>query len=455
MDRAQARKLQPWFLRSFFLEAFKQIGGDARRREGDRYELPHVPAMLREADRRISDTRKPVLRRYDRICFDKREIHVHGAPDADLVHPAHPLMAALIDAILIDDRVLLKQGAVLVNPADPGEEPSLLLILEHTIREGTGGDARTLSQRLQFVWAKADGTMRAADAAPHLGLDPLEEADRPLLKQLLDEAWLKTDLESRAIAHAVKMLVPQHHEEVKSRRIERLDKIHDAVRARLTHEINYLGQRAARLDDQVAAGKQPRIQPENLRKRAEELAARLDAREREIESQRHIVSATPIVRGGALVIPMGLLARLRGQPLPASFTADAAARAEIERRAMAAVIAAEEARGCGVTDVSAEKCGWDVTAQPPIIDGVLPEARHIEVKGRVSGADVVTVSRNEICTALNQGEKFWLAIVLVDGDAIDGPHYVHQPFAQEPEPGVASINYEVAKLLARAEQSCP
>jgi len=453
MDRAQARKLQPYFLRSFFLQAFRRIGGDARRREGDRYEIPHVPASLRETDRRISHSRKPVLTRYERICFDKQEIHLHGRPDADLVHPAHPLMAALIDTLLVKDRRLLKQGAILVDPADPGDQPSLLLILEHSVREGGGQDAHTLSQRLQFVWADAQGTMRAADAAPHLGLTPLADSDRPLLAALLDESWLRSNLEARAIAHAATILVPEHHEEVRRRRIERLDKVHAAVRERLTREINYLGQRAAQLDLQVAAGRQPRIQPDNLRKRAEELAARLQARERELESQRHIVSATPVVLGGALVIPAGLLARLRGQPLPAAFTADAAARAAIEQRAMQAVIAAERARGHIVTDVSAEKCGWDITAQPPIADGVLPEARHIEVKGRAKGADVITVTCNEICTALNQGDKFWLAIVLVDGDTVDGPHYVHRPFAQEPEPGTASVNYRIDSLLARAESA--
>ena len=453
MDRAEARKLQPYFLRSFFLEGFKREGGDARRREGDRFEIPHVPAALRETDRRISDSRKPLLTRYARICFDKREIHVHGAPDADLVHPAHPLMAALIDTILTKDRPLLKRGAVLVDPADPGDKPSLLLILEHSVREGGGKDAHTVSQRLQFVWAGADGSMRAADAAPHLGLEPLAETNRALLAGLMEEPWLRTDLEQRAITHAASVLVPEHYDEIKRRRLERLDKIHAAVRERLIREINYLGARAAQLDLQVSAGRQPRIQPDNLRKRAEELDARLKAREREIESQRHIVSATPVVLGGALVIPAGLLAKLRGKPLPAAFTADAAARAAIERRAMDAVIAAEKSRGCMVTDVSAEKCGWDITAQPPIVDGILPEARHIEVKGRAKGADVITVTRNEICTALNQGDKFSLAIVLVEDDNVDGLHYVRQPFTQEPEPGVASQNYELAKLLAKAERA--
>lgn len=451
MDRAQARKLQPWFLRSFFLEAFARIGGEARRREGGRFEIPHVPASLREADRRTGEGRKPLLRRYERICFDKSEIKLHGAPDADLLHPAHPLMAALIDDIRMQSGALLKQGSVLVDPADPGETPSLLLMLDHVIREGTGQDACTLSRRLQFVYASPDGSLRAADAAPHLGLEPLSAADRPLIAPLLGEAWLKGDLEMRAITHAVQHLVPEHLADVKPRRLARLDKIGQAVRARLTDEINYLGARAAKLDEQVDAGKQPRVQPDNLRKRAEELAARLKTRERELAAQRNIVAATPVLLGAALVVPSGLLAKWRGEPRPDGFTVDAAARAAIEQRAMRAVIAAEEARGCKVTDVSKQKCGWDITSQPPIEHDLLPESRHIEVKGRAKGADVITVTRNEICTALNQGGKFILAIVLVDGDSVDGPHYVPQPFTQEPEPGVISNNFQIAALLARAQ----
>jgi hypothetical protein len=117
---------------------------------------------------------------------------------------------------------------------------------------------------------------------------------------------------------------------------------------------------------------------------------------------------------------------------------------------MQAVMAHEQALGHAVWDVSTQKCGWDITAQPPVVEGVLPDARHIEVKGRVKGADVVIVTRNEICTALNQGEKFWLAIVLVDGNTVDGPYYVRQPFTQEPELGVTAVTYRLADLLAKA-----
>ena len=135
-----------------------------------------------------------------------------------------------------------------------------------------------------------------------------------------------------------------------------------------------------------------------------------------------------------------------------TFTADAQARARIEQVAMQAVIQHEESLGHTTKDVSAEKCGWDITARPSTLpDGSLPQDRHIEVKGRAKGQEVITVSRNEILYALNQADKFWLAIVLVDGDEYEGPYYVKNPFTTEPDFGVPSVNYELKYLLSKAE----
>jgi hypothetical protein len=73
------------------------------------------------------------------------------------------------------------------------------------------------------------------------------------------------------------------------------------------------------------------------------------------------------------------------------------------------------------------------------------------VKGRVVGADTITVTRNEILYAFNQADKFVLAIVFVrDNDTIDGPHYMANPFQREPDWGAASVNYSISDLLARA-----
>ena len=77
------------------------------------------------------------------------------------------------------------------------------------------------------------------------------------------------------------------------------------------------------------------------------------------------------------------------------------------------------------------------------MDGKQPEARHIEVKGRVAGASTVTITRNEMLYALNQADKFLLAIVLVgESDTVDGPHYLRNPFESEPGWGVSSVNYD-------------
>jgi hypothetical protein len=51
MERADARRLQPHYIESFFLEAFQRLGGTIKRRETGRHEITHVPAPVRNRDR--------------------------------------------------------------------------------------------------------------------------------------------------------------------------------------------------------------------------------------------------------------------------------------------------------------------------------------------------------------------------------------------------------------------
>ena len=454
MEKAEARKLQPYFIRAFFTRAFEVFGGELRPREPGRWEITHVPAAIRDRDRQISgrDRRymQPVLGRYERVCFEKEYVRLLdrvGAPMAALIHPGHPLMQAVTDLVLEAHRPKLRQGAVLVDPNDPGTTPRVLFIIDHSVRDGND-ENRTVSRRMQFVAIDAEGRAENAGWAPHLDLQPIGEEERRMVADVLASPWIGSDLERMALGYATERLVPAHFEEVKERRERMANRTLAAVQARLVKEINFWQDRYLKLQGDLRAGKEVRMNLENARRTVDDLTTRLERRRRDLAAMRHVISATPVIAGGALVIPAGLLATRRGEEPGV----DAAARKYVEAVAMRAVMEAERALGREAIDVSAEKCGWDVTVLLPETDGTAPKTRHIEVKGRAKGQTTVTVSRNEILYGLNQADKFVLAIVLVDGDEYEGPFYIREPFDREPGWAVTSVNLDLASLLNRAEQ---
>jgi SNF2 family DNA or RNA helicase len=163
MERAEARRLQPHYIESFFLEAFKRLGGSARQREPRRYEITHVPAPVRSRDRQIG-AGDPVLARYERIAFEKDLIAPQGATARGLRLPGPPLA---------------RRGA---RP-DPRAPPRSL-----EARHGAGGRARprfgpapALHPRARDPGRERFAVGRAAHdlAAPALCRDGRRRADAP------------------------------------------------------------------------------------------------------------------------------------------------------------------------------------------------------------------------------------------------------------------------------------
>ena len=118
MERADARRLQPHHVESFFREAFGRLGGTLKEREPRRYEATHVPAIIRHRDRVIG-LGEPVLPRYERLAFEKDLVAPQGAPLAAFLCPGHPLLDSVIDLTLGRHVDLLKRGATLVDVRDP------------------------------------------------------------------------------------------------------------------------------------------------------------------------------------------------------------------------------------------------------------------------------------------------------------------------------------------------
>ena len=447
MERAQARKLQPHYIGAFFQDAFARFGGQLQKREPQRFEIRHVPSEIRQRDR-VSGLRAPLLKAYERVTFHKQATRLDGKPPAALLAPGHPLLDATVDLVLEKYRDMLRQGAVLVDPLDEGTEPRVLLYLEHTItdaRPDTGRGPTTISRRLEFVFLDADGRDSRAGHAPYLDYVPASPEQLAAVEPLFDAPWLLGDLESRATSFAIQHIVPEHLRSVSVRRDEHLKKTMQQVHQRLTQEIAYWDAYANKLQGIEDAGKRRGgLSASQARQRADALAERLKKRMVELEGEKKIVTRPPTVLGGALIVPAGFF---RGREEQVNEAAPfGAGNREVERLAMEAVAAHERSLGFQPRDVSAGNLGYDIESRD-----TTGNLRFIEVKGRVWNADTVTITANEIRTALNQPDAYYLAIVLVDSAGAKLPQYIQRPFTQEPDFGEACRSFFMSDLLKRAE----
>jgi len=328
--------------------------------------ITYVPGPVRERDRLIG-IGEPVLPRYERVCFEKDKIN--QTPVAAFICPGHPLMDATIDLVLERHRELLKRGAVLVDELDDGDMLRVLFYLEHAVQDGRQGrnkEQQVISQQLQFVEYREDGKLYDAGPAPYLDYRPIRTEEQTAVTPWLEASWLCEDIENKVIGHAIQTVVPTHVKEIRDRKLPYIDKVEMEVEARLKKEINHWDRRAEDLKAQERAGKQTRLSSANAAARADELADRLQRRKSELEKERQISALPPVVRGGAIVVPGGLLKKVGGAVEPTGAPADGLAREVIEKLAMQAVIAAERALGRLPCDVSEQRgLGYDIESKDP------------------------------------------------------------------------------------------
>lgn len=446
MERAEARRLQPHFISSFFNAAFTQLGGKIQEREPQRYEITHVPAIIRNRDR-IIGKREPLLTRYERITFEKSRVQIPEKPTiAAFVCPGHPLLDTVIDLTIEQHHDLLKQGTIFIDDNDPSENVRALLMLEHSIQDETKvgfKQNRVVSKRIQFVEIFENGDIRNAGYAPYLNFRPASENEKPYLKDIGIPKWISKSIEDTAQMYTITHLIPEHLSEVKSIKEPLIDKTKEAVLDRLTKEINYCNHRAREIREKELTGKASKMNSAFYQKQAEDLSARLEKRMKELEYERSLSPLPPIIIGGAIIIPMGLLQKIGGKIEQPNIFARETKR--IETLAMKAVFKKEIEIGYEPQDVSKQNVGYDIESRIPGT-GML---RFIEVKGRIKGATTVTVTKNEIITALNKPENFILALVEVDGEETC-INYITNPFKKEPDFSATSVNYNIGDLLESA-----
>ena len=276
MERAEARRLQPHYIESFFLEAFQLLGGTARQREPRRYEVTHVPAPVRNRDRLIG-IGEPVLPRYERIAFEKALVAPQGQPLAAFVCPGHPLLDASSTSRSSATAICsARHGAG--GRARPRTTPRVLFYLEHAVQDASltrsasaaSSPSGCSTSRLDATGTPATSTTRPISTTGRWPrTNPASTRSSPA-RVRLDHARV----EQKAQGYAIAQVVPEHLKEVRDGKLTLIAKTEAAVKDRLTKEIAYWDHRAEELKLQEQAGKaNARLNSGEARKRADNLQA--------------------------------------------------------------------------------------------------------------------------------------------------------------------------------------
>ena len=220
----------------------------------------------------------PSCDRYERVTFEKELVASRPSPWRSSSAPGtrcstrrRPRPRAL--------RPLLKQGAVLVDPTDEGEEPQAARLPgardpgRRTIgvRRAPGRLAALRVRRAR----RRTGRRSEAGYAPYLDYRPSRQTRRSSSATCSTQvARVTTSSSSRPTTRSA-TAARAHLEEVRRRTARRVERTTKAVKERLEAEIRHWDHRANQLKEQELAGKQPRMNSGRARERADELQARM------------------------------------------------------------------------------------------------------------------------------------------------------------------------------------
>jgi hypothetical protein len=288
----------------------------------------------------------------------------------------------------------LERGAVFfdVNRSVPAR----LAVYSAAIRDGLG---HVLHRRLFIVQEEIDGTLSVRQPTLLLDLIPA-----PKVTVVPGE----TGADQNSIEH---FLVQQALEPFLAEVTVQREKETQTVARHLDLSLNELILRQnIKLADLLALQENGDTSPllaantKQAQDRLDELFARLEGRHRELEKERNCTISDIKRHATAWVLPHPD----RANPGLAAMVRDD----EIERIAVDAVIAFENARGYEVESVEQDNRGFDLISRRPHPEDAKTaiDVRFIEVKGR-AGVGEVALSGNEYRTAQRLKKDYWLYVV--------------------------------------------
>lgn len=431
---AKERRLVPEVIEDFFLGSANLTGLSPKPvKTGARtYKIGRVPRNLWPTGERLEPRFGKLGREYGNIVFDKELLKKDTT--LEWVTPGHPLFETVRDDVLAQVQDHLKRGTAFFDLHSA--QPYRLDVFSASIRDGRGN---TLHKRLFVVQTGMDGTLAIKQPTLFLDLTASTEAQAvPADDALPGRTQLEMALLDRALAPLL--------DEVQKERARETGTISRHIELSLNTIINREQLILADLISQKESGSQEsgldgriKISEDKLL----ELDHRLQRRRGELEQEKQCSVGDIQHIGRVWVLPHPE----RTAPGIAPMVSDP----EIERIAVNAVIAHEEAQGRIVESVEADNRGFDLISRMPHPEDprTAIDVRFIEVKGR-SHVGEVALTSNEYRTAQRLANDYWLYVVFHCASETPNINILRNPATLEWQPVVKVEHYKLNVSSIRA-----
>jgi len=392
---AKERRLVPEVVEEFFIQAGPLAGIHPKEisRQPHFYRIGRIPRTLWPIGERLEPRFGKLGREYKQIVFDKEMLKKDAT--AEWVTPGHPLFEVVRTDAIEQVRDDLHRGSVFFDLHS--KEPYRLDIYSASINDGR---ANCLHQRLFAVRTNVDGSMSVKQPTVLLDLTLAPRGTGvPEMDGLPDSIATEQALIENALNPFLAEITGEREREIEtiSRHVEiSLNAIIDRVQCQYAELIQQKesGSTEPGLDGRI----------KQFDDRLFELNGRLERRRAELEKSRECAIGGIQHVGCAWVLPHPD----RDSPQISPMVRDD----EVERKAVEAAIAYEEARGCQVESVEDQNRGFDLISRKahPEDPHTFVQVRFIEVKGR-AGVGEIAMTTNEYKTAERLKQDYWLYAV--------------------------------------------
>jgi hypothetical protein len=401
---AKEKRLVPEVVENFFIEAAPIVGihpklvaasaaTDSKNSNGKIYRVGRVPRHLWVTGDDQESRFGKLGREYKQIAFDKKVF----AQDSTIewVTPGHPLFECVRTEVLKQTEQDVQRGAVFYDLQR--SQPARLDVYAAVFQDGRGNK---LHERLYVVQTELDGTLSIKqptiflDLIPATGSGAVPDGDNLPDRIGLEQFLIETELNGFLV-------------EVQRSREREIKIISNHMEISLLAIIDRLQIQYGELFDKKESGSEETGLDGRLKQsedRLDELNTRLDRRRVELKQENNCTIAAVIPKGRAWVLPH-----------PDRYAPDIApmvSNAEIERIAVDAVVAYEEAQGWQVESVESENRGFDLISRKYHAEDpkTAIAVKFIEVKGR-SQVGRVALTDNEYRKANLLQQDYWLYVV--------------------------------------------